>query len=86
MPRKVRDYKDEYAKYHSKPEQIKKRAQRNAARAEVKKKVGAAAIKGKDVDHKKPIAKGGTNTAGNLRVKSPSANRSFPRTANAGMK
>ena len=39
----------------------------------------------KDIDHKKPIAKGGGNTPGNLRVRSVHANRSFKRTAGAGM-
>ena len=82
----ARDYKKEYQNYQGKPEQIKNRAERNAARAEIKKKVGAAAIKGKDVDQKKPIVKGGGNTPGNLRVVSKSKNRSFPRTAKAGMK
>lgn len=33
----------------------------------------------KDVDHIKPISKGGTNDPSNLRVVSPSANRSFKR-------
>jgi hypothetical protein len=33
MARKPRDYKKEYADYQGKPEQIKRRAQRNAARA-----------------------------------------------------
>ena len=64
-----------YADYQGKPEQIKKRAQRNAARAAMKKKVGAAAIKGKDVDHVKPIRKGGGNGTGNLRLRSIAANR-----------
>lgn len=64
-----------YAEYQGKPEQIKKRAQRNAARATLKKKVGAAALKGKDVDHVKPIRKGGGNSAGNLRLRSVAANR-----------
>jgi len=86
MPSNPRNYKKEYENYQGKPNQIKKRAERNAARASVKKKVGAAAIKGKDVDHKKPIVKGGGNTPGNLRVVSKTANRSFPRTKNAGMK
>lgn len=86
MPRKVRDYKDEYDKYHSKPDQVKKRAQRNAARADVVKKVGKAAVAGKDVDHKKPISKGGGNASGNLQIKSKSDNRSFARTKNGSMK
>jgi hypothetical protein len=86
MPSNPRNYKSEYDNYQGKPDQIKKRAERNSARAIVKKKVGAAAIKGKDVDHKKPIVKGGSNSPGNLRVVSKTANRSFPRTKTAGMK
>ena len=45
MP-KARNYKREYAKYHGKPEQIKRRAARNKAR-----KI-AGAKKGEEVDHK----------------------------------
>lgn len=75
---KARDYKAEYAKYHGTPEQKKKRAQRNAARAIVKKKRAAAGAKPltKDqvVDHKKRIAKGGTNAPSNLKVTSRSKN------------
>lgn len=42
---------------------------------------------GKDVDHKTPLIKGGAPTAtSNLRVTTPSKNRSFPRTKGAGMK
>lgn len=81
-----RNYKKEYQEYQGQASQIKKRAERNAARAIVRKKVGAAAIAGKDIDHKSPIVKGGTNAPGNLRIRSKSANRSFPRTKNAGMK
>jgi 5-methylcytosine-specific restriction endonuclease McrA len=86
MPEKKRNYKKEYENYQGKPDQLKNRAERNAARAIVKKKVGVAAIKGKDVDHKKPIVKGGTNSKSNLRLASPSKNRSFARTKTAGMK
>jgi 5-methylcytosine-specific restriction endonuclease McrA len=39
-----------------------------------------------DVDHKIPIAKGGTNAVSNLRPRSVHANRSFPRTKDGGMK
>jgi 5-methylcytosine-specific restriction endonuclease McrA len=42
---------------------------------------------GQDVDHKVPLIRGGSATAlSNLRAASPSANRSFRRTKNAGMK
>jgi len=74
---KPRNYKEEYARFHSKPEEIKKRAMRNAARSTMKKKLGAAAIAGKDIDHKKPLRKGGGNGAGNLKVSSVRANRNW---------
>ena len=41
---------------------------------------------GKDVDHKRPMAKGGSNDRSNLRVTSKSDNRSFARTKSARMK
>ncbi len=69
------DYARHYADYQGTPEQIKKRTQRNAARAEMEKKHGPAAMKHKDVDHKKPIRSGGTNAPGNLRLVAPSSNR-----------
>mgnify|MGYP001162052451 CR=1 FL=1 len=73
-----RDYKKEYREYHGKPEQIANRAQRNKARAIVEKKVGDLPSD-KDVDHKKRIAKGGTNTPGNLRVVDESENSAWRR-------
>ena len=51
MVKKKRDYKKEYAEYHAKPEQKKRRADRNAARRKAVKRVGKAALKGKEVDH-----------------------------------
>ena len=53
--------KKHYAEYQGTPEQIAKRSQRNKARREMEKKHGAAALKGKDVDHKTPIRSGGGN-------------------------
>ena len=74
------------AKYNSKPEQIKKRTERNAARRAMVQAGKVHKGDGKDVDHKKPIAKGGGNAPSNLRVRSKSANRSFKRNSKAGMK
>lgn len=74
-----RDYKHEYETYQSKPDQIKKRTARNKARAEMAKKGLVSKGDGKDVDHINPLSKGGTTTAGNLRVKSAHANRSYAR-------
>lgn len=41
---------------------------------------------GKDIDHKKPMSKGGANTLENARVTTKSANRSFPRNPDGSMK
>jgi hypothetical protein len=41
---------------------------------------------GKDVDHKKPLSKGGTTVISNLRAKPAAANRSFKRTSSGAMK
>jgi len=76
---KARDYKHEYATYQGKPEQIKNRAKRNAARAEMVKEGRAHKGDGKDVDHKVPLSKGGSAGKSNLRVKSVHANRSYKR-------
>jgi hypothetical protein len=75
----ARNYDKEYANYQGTPEQIKKRAQRNAARTLMAKAGKVKKGDGKDVDHAKPIAKGGTNAKSNLRVQTKSNNRSFPR-------
>lgn len=86
MPRKTRDYKDEYVKYQGTSEQKINRAKRNAAR-DVMVKAGKATVgDGKDVDHKKPLSKGGSNSVSNLRVVSKSSNRSYARTSKGGVK
>jgi hypothetical protein len=70
-----RDYKAEYAKYHGKPEQIANRAQRNAARATLATGGQVKKGDGKEVDHKVPISKGGSNSSRNLRVVTLATNR-----------
>jgi hypothetical protein len=67
-----RDYKREYKLYHGKPEEVKRRAERNASRAEMVKKGKVRKGDGKDVDHKNHnTASGGKN----LREQSKSQNR-----------
>ena len=83
-PNYKRNYKQEYKSYHASPEQKKKRASRNAARATMVAKGKVRKGDGKDVDHKNSNPK--DNAKGNLRVQSKSANRSFPRNKNAGKK
>lgn len=52
MPKKNRDYKEEYRRYHSKPEQRKRRSARNKSRRKMVKLGLARKGDGKDVDHK----------------------------------
>lgn len=75
---KPRPYKKEYEQYQGKPEQIKKRTQRNAARAKLMKDGKVSKGDGKDVAHVKAFDKGGSNGNG-LKVESASKNRSFKR-------
>jgi hypothetical protein len=75
----ARDYKREYANYQGKPEQLKNRAKRNAARAEMMKAGRVKKGDGKDVDHKRPLSKGGSTGKSNLRVTSVHSNRAYKR-------
>ena len=81
--RRRRDYAKEYRDYHAKPEQIANRSARNQARRTMEKEVGKTALKGKDVDHKKPLSRGGSNARSNLQVLSVRENRG---TKNRGIK
>lgn len=83
--RSKRDYTREYANYQGKPEQIHNRSMRNQARRAYEKAHGDQPSM-VDIDHAKPIAKGGGNADGNLRAKPRSVNRSFRRTRSARMK
>ena len=65
--------------YNSQPHIIKNRDQQNAARAIMTKKLGAAALAGKDVGHKKSVISGGSNAPGNLRVETHKKNRGWER-------
>jgi hypothetical protein len=69
-----RVYSDYDREYQARPEQVRKRVMRNAARRLMIKKHGKAALRGKDVDHKRGTEAG--NGASNLRIISRSANRS----------
>jgi hypothetical protein len=70
------------AKYNAKPEQVKRRTQRNAARAKL---IAAGKVSkgdGKDVAHKDNNTK--NNSMRNLLVQPPSKNRSFKRNSKGG--
>ena len=83
---KPRPYGKEYDQYQGKPEQIKNRAKRNAARAEMEKKGRVRKGDGKDVDHAVALSKGGSNAASNLRVRDANKNRSFSRNSDHTVK
>lgn len=69
--KKKRDYKKEYRDYHGTPQQRKNRSKRNQARRKMGLKVGDK----REVDHKRPLSKGGSNRKNNLRVVSRTTNR-----------
>lgn len=66
-----RDYAAEYKRDHSSPEDVKNRSSRNKAR----RKAGLKKGDSREVDHKQPLKKGGTNGRSNTRVVSRAANR-----------
>lgn len=79
MPKDPNDYEKNRAYYlarEASPEGKRKRAVRGAARTAA---VKSGALKGasdpREVDHKRPLSKGGGNGAGNTQVTSRTANR-----------
>ena len=71
MHKRKRNYRREYDTYHSKRKQKKNRAKRNTARRRSGLKVGDP----REVDHKRPLSRGGGNGRRNLRVVSRRTNR-----------
>lgn len=78
-----RPYKHEYQMQLKRGEH-EARMDRQRARNEMDKKGINRA--GKDIDHSVPLSKGGTNAPSNLKLKSPSANRSFSRNSDHTVK
>ncbi len=72
------------AKYNAKPEQLKRRAARNASREKLIKAGKVARGDGKDVAHKDNNPR--NKSTKNLAVQSPSKNRSFKRNSKGGHK
>jgi len=70
-----RDYKREYMLYHGKKKQIKRRAQRNAARRMMAKAGRVHKGDGMDVHHKDHNTS--HNTLGNLAIMAKERNRSI---------
>lgn len=62
--------------YNARPEEIKRRAQRNAARREYEKAHGDLPST-VEVDHKRMVKDGGTNAPSNLRAVDQAKNRAW---------
>jgi 5-methylcytosine-specific restriction endonuclease McrA len=80
---KSRPYKKEYQQQKERNENPA-RAARERARYDMDKK--GVDRTGKDIDHKRPLSKGGTNASSNLKLTSPSKNRSFSRNSDHTVK
>ena len=80
---KPRPYKKEYEQQKARNEQPKRNAR---SRARYKLDSEGVDRTGKDIDHSVPLSKGGTNAPSNLKLKSPSANRSFSRNSDHTVK
>lgn len=63
--------------YNARPEEVAKRVKRNQARTTMEKAGKVSKGDGKDVDHKTPLKRGGSNSKSNLAVKSETANRGW---------
>ena len=91
---KPRPYKKEYQQQKARGEQPSRNARARARYAYDKAHFDdpkdsdrtAESREGKDIEHVKPLSKGGSNSKKNLRVESQHANRSFVRNSNHTVK
>jgi hypothetical protein len=81
-----RNYRQEYLNYDGTPEIKKRRAERNKARRIMEREGVVHKGDGLDIDHKKPLSKGGTTTRSNLKAVPASKNRSYKRTSKGAIK
>jgi len=80
---KPRPYKKEWKQQKERNEKPARAARERARYTMDKKGVDRT---GKDIDHAIPLSKGGTNAPSNLRLKSPTKNRSFSRNSDHTVK
>lgn len=66
--------------YNARPDQVNKREERNKARAQLEREGKVHKGDGKDVDHKKMLDNGGSNSRSNLRVTDQKTNRGWRKT------
>ena len=77
MPKSSKAKLEYQKEYNARPENVEKRVQNNAARREAIREGRAKVGDGTNVDHKKPLGKGGSNDKANLRVVSESENKGW---------
>ena len=63
--------------YNARPEEVAKRVKRNQARAKLEAQGRVSKGDGKDVNHKTPLKRGGSNGNGNLEVTDKTTNRGW---------
>lgn len=87
-PGYVRNYKQEAKTAKERGEQGTGSESGSAKRHKLRRKaLKLGMVKpGQDLDHKKPLSKGGSNTIRNARATTPSENRSFKRNGDGSMK
>ena len=89
MPRTNPDGTRDYTydtKYESTSAHRRERSERTLARRELAKEGKVSVGDGQDVDHIRPLSKGGTNARSNLRPESRHDNRSFARNPDSSLK
>jgi len=79
MPKSTKHKLAYQKRYNARPENIRKREMNNAARQKAIREGRASVGDGTEVDHKRPLRKGGTNRGGNTRVISGSRNAAWRR-------
>lgn len=80
---KPRPYKKEYKQQKARGEHDERMDRQEARRSFDAKGIDRT---GKDIDHKTPLSKGGGNGSSNLRLRTPSQNRSFSRNPDHSVK
>jgi len=83
-----RNYNQEYSTSKKRDEQGTGSDSGGAKRMRARRKAFKLGMvkKGQDLDHEKPISKGGSNKMSNVRAQSVHENRSFPRNSDGSMK
>ena len=81
-----RDYKKEDAWDRDHKGRKQERTERHKARAEMVKEGVISKHSSKQIDHKTPLSKGGSNSRSNLRAISAAKNESYPRNKDGSMK